>query len=146
MQTDVVARLGDLIRGRTPVTLDEGASVAAAARLMVSSCKGALLVTKGQQLTGIFTERDMVSRVVAEGRDPEATPLTEVMTKSLVTAHPRDTHVMALRKMVTANCRHLPVVEGQRVLGMVSRRELMAVDIELLEDELNRHDPAGLFI
>lgn len=145
MKTAGVARLGELIRGRDPVTLEDSATVAEAARKMVLHSKGALLLTQGRKLTGIFTERDMVWRVVAAGLDP-TTPVRTVMTSSLVTGHPQDSHVMALRKMVTANCRHLPVVDGGRVLGMVSRRELMAHDIELLEEEVSRHDPAGLFI
>lgn len=52
---------------------------------------------------------------------------------------------MALRKMVTANCRHLPVLDEHRLVGMVSRRQLLEIDVELLEGELERYDPSLLY-
>ena len=146
MDTLKFTRLKDVIGKRPAICIEETATVAQAAQTMSSHGKGAVLVTKGQSLMGIFTERDMVWRVVAEGLDPATTLIQAVMTTRLVTGHPDDPHILALRKMVTANCRHLPVVEDSRVLGLVSRRELQALDIELLEEELYHHDPASLFL
>ena len=138
--------LKGLIKDRPLISVEENTTVAAAARVMCDSCMGAILVINQDRLTGIFTERDMVQRVVAQNRDPQTTPISEVMTRSLVTASPDDHHILALRRMLTANCRHLPVVDGQKVVGMVSKRELLAVDVELLEEEIHRHDPSVLFI
>ena len=137
--------LKDLIQDRPLITVEESATVAHAARVMCETCKGATLVTHDGKLTGIFTERDMVQRVVAQGRDPKTTSIVDVMTRGLITAHPDENHTLALRRMQTANCRHLPIVLGQKVVGMVSRRELLAVDVELLEEEIQRQDPSALF-
>lgn len=138
--------LGEVVEGRQLVTVAEDATIVQAAKKMMESKKGAVLVTGGGRLRGIFTERDMVQRVVAVGVDPALTKIREVMTDKLVAGAPHENHAIALRRMVTAGCRHLPVVEGTKVIGMVSRRELMALDIDLLEGELDRHDPSHLFI
>ena len=136
----------DVIKDRPAMTVRKGATVSEAAKLMAEAYKGAVLVVEEGTLLGIFTERDLLCRVVAKGLDPKTTKVDEVMTGALAVGHPNDGHLEAIRKMVTIGCRHLPVVEEGRVLSVVSRRELMALDIEQLEEEVHRHDPATLFI
>jgi signal-transduction protein with cAMP-binding, CBS, and nucleotidyltransferase domain len=138
--------LSEIIDNRPPLTIDESATVSDAARAMSGARKGgAILITREGHLVGIFTERDVVQRVVAEGLDPKTTKVGQVMTRELITASPEDHHIRALRLLVTANCRHLPVVEGRKLVGMVSRRQLLAVDVETLEEEIQRYDPALLY-
>ena len=91
---------------------------------------GALLVVDGTRLFGIFTERDALFRVLAEGRDPHTTRLGEVMTSQPQTIHPDEPFLNALRIMHKGRFRHLPVVEFERPLGMVSVRD--ALDDDLL--------------
>jgi CBS domain-containing protein len=89
---------------------------------------GALLVVEGVRLIGIFTERDALFRVVATGLDPVTTPLDAVMTRDPQTIHPDEPFVHALRLMHEGRFRHLPVVEDERPLGMVSVRDALDED------------------
>lgn len=109
--------------------LPAGASVRDAARLMAEQHIGAVLVMAGERLDGIFTERDALYRVVAEGRDPETTRLGEVMTSKLVTLSPDDAASDALRLMRDIGFRHLPVVEGDKVFGVISLRDFIGPDV-----------------
>lgn len=138
--------LSDFIAGKKPITVASGVSVREAARVMSRAEKGAIMVLDSGRLQGIFTERDLLKRVVAEGLDPDKVMVEEVMTGSLVVGAPDESYQRALQKMVSAACRHLPVVEGDKVVGLVSRRDLMKLDIELLEEELDLRDPATLFV
>jgi CBS domain-containing protein len=128
------------------VTVDEDEPVQAAVERMCDANRGAVLVVKGDRLRGIFTERDLMRRVVGSRRDPLHTPVRDVMTTRLVVGKPEQSWRSALDRMVAANCRHLPIVEGTRVIGIVSRRELMALEIRVLADELDREDPSRLHI
>jgi CBS domain-containing protein len=100
-------------------------SVASAARKMREQQTGSLLVTEGDQLVGIITERDVL-RTVAEDV-PLDTPISEVMSKDLVTAEPGTSLREAARVMTERWIRHLPVLEGGRLVGIVSQRDLAGV-------------------
>lgn len=90
---------------------------------------GALLVVDGSRLIGIFTERDALFRVLAAGLDPGRTPLAEVMTPQPQTIHPDEPFQQALLVMHRGKFRHLPVVEYDRPLGMVSIRDALDEDL-----------------
>ena len=105
-------------------------TVREAAKLMKSKHYGAVLVTEGDELLGIFTERDAVFRVVAAGRDPEATPLVEVMTKEPKTITPDKTFGHAMLMMHEGGFRHVPVVDEGKLVGMVSSRNALDPDLE----------------
>ena len=137
--------LQQLVEGRALLKVGPQTSVLQAAQMMKQNARGAILIEDNGRLQGIFTERDMVFRVVAEGLSLD-TPISQVMSRQLVVGHPQDTHVMALRQMAAAGVRHLPVVQDSQVLGLVSRRELMAVDIELMDREIDRREASRLFI
>lgn len=111
-------------------------TVRQAARLMREKKIAAVLVMEGERLVGIVTERDMTVRVVAAGLDPDATPISEMMTADPDTLAPSDTASDALRMMKSRNYRHLPVVDGGTVVGMVSVRDLYAVYNGELEQDL----------
>lgn len=106
-------------------TLTAEATVAEAARYMAENQVGAVLVVEGERLEGIFTERDALYRVLAEGRDPARTTLDEVMTRELVTLTPDEPAADALRLMRDIGFRHLPVVEDGRACGMISLRDFI---------------------
>ena len=101
---------------------------------------GAVLVLEEQRLVGIFTERDVLTRVVAEERDPAATQISEVMTRDPDTVSPDDAAIDALDRMSTRGYRHLPVVAGERVVAIVSIRDLYAAVRRCLEGELRQRD------
>jgi CBS domain-containing protein len=129
-------KMSDLVRNQNPLTLPPDASVQQAAQRMRERRVGAVLVTEdGDRLVGIFTGRDAVGRVVAEGLDPAATPLIEVMTPNPNTITPSHTAIEALRLMQDARCRHLPIVHEGRVVGVVSRGDFLGAEVDRLDEE-----------
>jgi CBS domain-containing protein len=111
-------------------------NVRAAARLMRERKVAAVLVMDGERLVGIITERDMTSRVIAAGVNPDTAIAIDIMTADPDTLGPDDTAADAIRMMKLHNYRHLPVVDGTRVVGMVSVRDLYAVYNTELEQDL----------
>ncbi len=116
---------------RQVIHLTPSASVREAARLMSENHIGALLVMDEGRLVGIFTERDAINRVLAEGRDPDSTPLSEVMTRDPVTLSPQTAATQALRLMGEVGFRHLPVVANDEVCGIISLRDFVGVELHL---------------
>ena len=97
---------------------------------------GAVLVTEDdRRLLGIFTGRDAVHRVLAEGRSAVRTKLAEVMTREPDTMPPGKTAIEALRLMEDGRYRHVPVVDGGRVVGIVSRLGFSGIELDRLDEE-----------
>ncbi len=114
-------------------------TVAVAARLMVEHRIGALLVVHDGRLEGIFSERDLLQRVVAEGRDPAATTLGEVCTTELETVRETDDAATCARLIRDRGFRHLPVVDGEgRPVGVLSARDFLQHVADELEGLLER--------
>lgn len=126
----------DVIGKQQLLELPETASVRDAAVRMRDRQVGAVLITRGSSLDGIFTERDVLNRVVAVGRDPDRTPLSEVMTRDPQTIGPDELAVDALRYMCEGGYRHLPVVENGQLVGIVSRRDFLGEEMAAVEDEI----------
>jgi CBS domain-containing protein len=127
------------VMGRKPLVVAEpDASVSAAAGLMAQHEVGAVLVVEDGRLVGIFTERDIVFRVVAQGRDVLATRLAEVMTPAPVTVAPNETFGYALLLMHENGFRHVPVVEEGKPVGIVSARNALDPELEEFESEARR--------
>jgi CBS domain-containing protein len=126
----------DVIRVQKLLTLTRDATVGEAARLMAERQVGAVLVVEGGRLLGIFTERDVVARCVAPGRDSAATTLGEVMTPDPDTLRPDDSVRSALELMSLHKYRHLPVIDGQRLVGIVSIRDLYSSVMDQLEADI----------
>jgi CBS domain-containing protein len=121
------------------LTATPQATVAQAARLMAAQGVGAAVVVDEQgQLVGMFTERDALFRVIARGRDPGQTRVAEVMTSPVVTAHPEKEFGFALQLMHENRFRHVPVVEGGKVVGIVSARDALDPDMEEFVCEVQR--------
>jgi CBS domain-containing protein len=96
---------------------------------------GAVLIIEDEALKGILTVNDITYRVVAKGRDPDKTSAKEVMTPDPDTVSPDSTAIDALRLMQDGGYRHIPVVDGERVLCVVSRRDFFGVEKARLDDE-----------
>jgi CBS domain-containing protein len=136
-----IRSLRTIVAGQTPITAAKSVTVLDAARTMKQHNVGALLVVDGSRLCGIFTERDALFRVLATGRDPGTTRLVDVMTASPQTIHPDQPFLHALRMMHKGRFRHLPVVEYDRPLGMVSSRDALDDDMyELRTSLVQRED------
>lgn len=132
-----------IIEDQKPITATSDMTVSQAARLMKKHRIGALLVVDGNRLAGIFTERDALFRVMAEGRSPEMTTLAEVMTANPRTITPDRPFGHALHLMYEGEFRHVPVVENGRPLGMVSARDALGPDLKQFISELDKRTHIG---
>lgn len=97
---------------------------------------GAIPIIEGERLVGIFSERDLMTRVVVPGKDASRTRVEEVMTHKVVVASIEESVERCLEKMQRAGCRHLPVVQDGRVISMLSMRDLLRDEIEEQEEEI----------
>ena len=135
-----IRSLRTIVAKQAPVTAPKSVTVLEAARTMQQHNVGALLVVDGTRLVGIFTERDALFRVLAEGRNPQTTKLADVMTSQPQTIHPDEPFLHALRVMHKGRFRHLPVVEFDRPLGMVSVRDALDDDLYELQNALEQQE------
>lgn len=126
------------ISSKSALTVPRTSTVMETIRTMAGAKVGSVLVVDGDRLLGIFTERDVMMRVVLEGRNPDYTTVEEVMTSSVQTIPPQTTGDAALRIMHQSHIRHLPVVDDKgRVLAVVSMRNLLQEKIEELNQQLD---------
>lgn len=119
-----------LLEGREVVVVDVATSIAQAARVMSERQIGSVPVVDGDRVAGVFTERDVLARVVAAGVDPDTTPVSSVMTTNLVTAEISESHDVCMRRMQQARVRHLLVLRGGRLAGVLSMRDLLALELD----------------
>jgi CBS domain-containing protein len=98
---------------------------------------GAVPVLDGERVVGIFTERDVLSRVVAAGVDPVRTPVSTVMSTDLVVADIAEHHETCLRRMQQAHVRHLLVLHEGRLAGILSMRDLLALEIDERDEAIH---------
>ena len=135
-------KIGTIVdtKGGRVLSVDSGATVRDAVAMMNEHAIGSVIVLDGDRLVGIFTERDVLTRIVAEARDPASVRVGEVMTRQL-TVIERDTTVQqAMMLMTTRRCRHLPVLAAGKVLGVISIGDLtrwVIRDQERAIDDLN---------
>jgi len=121
------------------LTASPDKTVTQAARLMANKNTGALLVMEDDQLVGIFTERDLVFRVISKGLDPKTTPLRDVMTTNVKSLDAHQTYGHALVIMQENGFRHVPVIENGLAIGIISSRNAMDPDLdEFVTDERRR--------
>ena len=126
--------------GPTIVAAHPDETVREAAVHMAQNCRASILVVEDDRVLGIFTERDVLVRVVGAGRDPATTRLREVMTTDFETIGADEPVAEAVRRMDEGSIRHLPVVEGSRVLGVLSSRDIPILALGHMADELHeRH-------
>lgn len=127
----------DIVQNRDLFQVGELDTVAQVARQMAELHVGAILVLNGESLRGIFSERDLMKRVVLEHLDPETTPVRVVMSTSVVAVDELASLEEAMELMQSHNCRHLPVTRGSRVVGFLSMRDLMNFELARKTEELH---------
>jgi CBS domain-containing protein len=129
--------IGALVAGRTEqYHVEAGQSVREAARYMTERRVGAVSVLESTRLVGVISERDIMARVVAAGLDLDRTKVGDVMTRDIVVGQADESHEDGLRKMKQAGCRHLPVIQGDQLMGMISQRDLLQVDLTEKDEEI----------
>ena len=117
-----MGRVTDLLRakGRDVYSIESAASVYDAVRSMVDHNVGSLLVVDGPEIRGIITERDYLREIVLKGRTSRTTRVGEIMTAQVVVVTPQDTIEDCMAIMTRQRIRHLPVLDGGRLAGLVS--------------------------
>jgi signal-transduction protein with cAMP-binding, CBS, and nucleotidyltransferase domain len=128
----------DIVHQRELFSVEEHQSVAEVARKMTDLHVGAILIFHQDQLRGVFSERDLLKRVVVERRDPERTPVSLVMSTDLFMIDESASLEEAMESMQSNNCRHLPVTRDGRVVAFLSMRELMHFELAQKTEE-NHH-------
>ena len=129
-------KVSDIVKNQHPVTLPPGATVREACQCMRDRRVGAVLVTEAdRRLLGIFTGRDAVHRVLAEGKSAARTKLAGVMTRDVDTVPPGKTAIEALRLMDDGRYRHVPIADGGKVVGIVSRFDFNGIELDRLDEE-----------
>jgi CBS domain-containing protein len=139
MEDAMEARVSSIVdaKGAQVRTIDAAAMVRDAVSLMNQHGIGSVVVLDGERMVGIFTERDVLTRIVADGRDPTTVRVGDVMTRQLIVID-RDTTVQqAMSLMTTRRCRHLPVVTSGQLVGMISIGDLTRWVIHDKEREID---------
>jgi CBS domain-containing protein len=128
----------DLVKDRRVCSIEADSTVLQAARYMMEQRIGALPVLRNGELVGIFSERDIMNRVVAVGRLPGTTKVSEVMTSNPKAVDVNETIENCLYLMREFGFRHLPIVDGKELKGLVSSRDILLRYISLKEAEQRR--------
>jgi CBS domain-containing protein len=131
-----IRQMSEIVRNQHPLMMPASTTVKHACEQMRDRRVGAVLVTdRHHRLLGIFTGRDAVGRVLAEGKDAATTKLEDVMTRDPDTMPPGRTAVDALRLMQDGGFRHIPVVENGIVVGVVSKGDMRGIEQDRLDEE-----------
>jgi len=132
-----MAYVRDIVLNRVLFSVEENETVAAVARQMAEFRVGAILVLDAGELRGVFSERDLMLRVVLQRLDPETTPVRQVMSTQLTTVDEAAVLDEAMEAMHRHNCRHLPVTRDGRPIGFLSMRDLMDFQLASQTEELH---------
>lgn len=133
-----MSKVRDIVLNRVLFHVEESESVAEVARKMAEVRVGAILVLHDGHLRGVFSERDLMLRVVLQRLSPENTPVSAVMTTAVATIDESDSLEQAMGAMHQHSCRHLPVLRDGQVAGFLSMRDLMDYELARQTEEL-RH-------
>ncbi len=131
-----MAGIGEILKG-SPTVVTSATTVFEAVEAMAKNRTGGCVVVDDGELIGLFTERDVMTKVVAKRLDPATVQIGEVCTRNLVTGTPETPEHQALRTMIDRHFRHLPVVDGNgKLVGMLSLRKLLQHRVEELSAQL----------
>ena len=125
-------------KGGELISIQPDASVLDAIKLMAEKGIGSLVVTEGDSLTGIVTERDYARKVIIKGRSSNSTAISEIMTTDVVTASSDQTVQQCMAIMTKIKCRHLPVVDDGHLVGMISIGDLVQAIIADQQEEIEQ--------
>jgi CBS domain-containing protein len=126
----------DLLKDQLVISVEPEQTVLEVARLMVSHNIGAVPVLQRGMVVGIFSERDLMNRVVVTGKDPARTNVRLVMTEDPMTVEPGDSLETCMTLMRRHGFRHLPVCKGRELRGVVSLRDILLHDLNAKDDEV----------
>ena len=129
-------RLRSVLHRQQLVSATPDTTVQQIAVIMTRAHIGAIPIIEDDRLIGIFSERDLMTRIVVAERDPRTTPVSEVMSSEVETATLEDHVDFCVEKMRRVGCRHLPIVIDGKVIGVVSMRDLLRDELAEQDDEI----------
>lgn len=125
-------------KGNLVLCVDQNDSVFEAITLMAEINIGAVLVKRHGSIAGIFTERDYLQKIALKSRSSRNTPVREVMSTPVISVKPEDSVAYCMEIMNSNRCRHLPVVEGEQLMGIISIGDLVKFIIDEKEYEISQ--------
>lgn len=131
--------VSDIISGRDTYCVPIGTTIQDTIRFMTEKNVGAVVIVddlNSRRLLGVFSERDLMKRVALPGLDAKQTKVDEVMTRNVAVGLSNESYEACLDRMKKIGSRHLPIVDGERLIGMVSMRDLMQVNIDDKDEEI----------
>lgn len=128
--------LKEIISDRVVYSIQKDATVLEAAKFMTENKIGLVPILDGEKLVGVFSERDLMHRVVVTGKSPAETKVSEVMSTNLIIGDENESYQEGLTKMQKAGIRHLLVISNDRLIGVVSMRDLLQMDLSLKNETL----------
>jgi CBS domain-containing protein len=126
----------EFFKDRKLIVTSSNTKVIDAAKYIAEQNVGLLPVMDNNKLVGVFSERDLIKRVLAKNLDINSTQVGDVMTKNLVLAAVNETYQSCLKKMQDARIRHILIVEGDELIGVLSMRDLLAIDISVQKETI----------
>ncbi|MDO8644283.1 MAG: CBS domain-containing protein [bacterium] len=130
-----MASIGKIFGKQTIFSVTPDISVAEAAKKMLDKKVGSILVMEHEKLAGIFTERDLLNKVIAAGLDPKTVPISQVMSREVCAINTDETISDCYERMHKTHCRHLPIFEKGKLVGMVTMRDLLEKMMDEIDDE-----------
>ena len=127
-------------KGSAVWSISPDATIFEAIQLMADKNVGALPVVDNSRLIGIISERDYTRKVILKGLSSKNRPVRDIMTREVLTANPSDSIEDCIRVMTEKRVRHLPVLEGTKMIGIVSMRDLMTWVISAQAEEIEQFD------
>ena len=128
--------ISDLLKNQVTISAEPDQTVIEVATLMVEHNVGAVPVLSDGNLAGIFSERDLMIRVVVGGKDPARTKVSQVMTNDPLTVAPSDSLETCMTLMKRHGFRHLPVCAGRKLKGIISLRDILLRNLDEKDDEV----------
>jgi CBS domain-containing protein len=119
----------DILKGREVFTVQSGSSIKEAVNYMAGKSVGLVPVMKDEKLVGVFSERDLVKRVIAKDKDLNSTLVDDVMSTNLVLAKMDESNESVLAKMKEAKTRHILIIDNDKLVGVLSLRDLLEIDL-----------------
>lgn len=126
-----MGEIKQLLKGRELFTVSNGTTVKDAVFYMAEKGVGLVPVMQADKLVGVFSERDLVKRVIAKGKTIEDTKVDEVMTKDLIISSVNEQNESILAKMKEARIRHILIIENDKLIGVLSMRDLLELDLSV---------------
>jgi CBS domain-containing protein len=129
-------KMNEFFKQKSLYTIQSGTKIIDAVNYMSEHNVGLIPVLDNEKLIGVFSERDLMRRVIAKGLDLSLTKVDEIMTKELILAKSDESYEVCLMKMKEAKIRHILVIENEKLLGVLSMRDLLEIDISAKKETI----------